>query len=161
MRGGSQLSLQSAELQRPLIGLLFRSIDVAIQRYIIGLSAGTDPLRMRNTGRAALTGAWSVRQRSGGHHVDHVHRTEGYRLGYIALPYHWRRPDSRRLARFGRPGVKTLPVLMLITLAATADRDPVSRNMWHGVEPFEAITARVRGFDLYLLCTASRALHSS
>ncbi|MEP6607550.1 MAG: putative 2OG-Fe(II) oxygenase [Burkholderiaceae bacterium] len=74
----------------------------------------TDPLRSRYSGRAALAGAWSVRLRSGGHHVDHV--------------------------RFGRPGFKTQPPLeadhfvkprpgLLVLFPA---------YIWPSVEPFES-----------------------
>ena len=60
VRGGSQLPLQSAELARPLIAMLFGTIDTAIRRYVAQLNPGSDPLRARNSGAATLTGAWSV-----------------------------------------------------------------------------------------------------
>ena len=154
VRGGSQLSLQSAELQRPLIGLLFRSIDVAIQRYIIALSAGTDPLRMRNTRRAALTGAWSIRLRSGGHHVDHVH-PHGWVSSacYIALPPTIGDGKTGRAGwlRFGRPGVKTLPVLDADHFVQPRPGSLIlfPAYMWHGVEPFESDQPRLSvAFDV-------------
>lgn len=154
VRGGSQLHLQSAELARPLIRMLFESIDVAIQRYTIGLNAGTDPIRIRNTGRAALTGAWSVRLRSGGHHADHVHPNGWLSSAcYVALPPTIGDGVTRRdgWLRFGRPGVKTVPPLdadhfvkprpgLLVLFPA---------YMWHGVEPFESDQPRLSvAFDV-------------
>ena len=154
VRGGSQLPMQSAELARPLIRMLFESIDVAIQRYITGLNGGSDPLRSRNTGRAALTGAWSVRLRSGGHHADHVH-PHGWLSSacYVALPPTIGDGRTRRdgWLRFGRPGVKTVPPLdadhfvkprpgLLVLFPA---------YMWHGVEPFESDQPRLSvAFDV-------------
>ena len=154
VRGGSQLHLQSAELARPLIRMLFESIDVAIQRYTIGLNAGTDPIRIRNTARAALTGAWSVRLRSGGHHADHVHPNGWLSSAcYVALPPTIGDGVTRRdgWLRFGRPGVKTVPPLdadhfvkprpgLLVLFPA---------YMWHGVEPFESDQPRLSvAFDV-------------
>ncbi len=154
VRGGSQLTLQSAELQRPLIGMLFECIEEAVQRYIAGLSAGNDPLRIRNTGNAALTGAWSVRLRSGGHHADHVH-PHGWLSSacYVALPPTIGDGETGRAGwlRFGRPGIKTRPLLdadhfvkprpgLLVLFPA---------YMWHGVEPFESDQPRLSvAFDV-------------
>ncbi len=154
VRGGSQLPLQSAELARPLIAMLFGAIDAAIRRYITNLSAGSDPLRGRNSGQAVLTGAWSVRLRSGGHHADHVH-PHGWLSSacYIALPPSIGDETHAHdgWLRFGRPGVKTLPPLGadhfvkprpgLLTLFPA--------YMWHGVEPFESDQPRLSvAFDV-------------
>ena len=154
VRGGSQLPLQSAELARPLIGMLFDAIDIAIRRYLTNLSGGSDPLRARNTGRAALSGTWSVRLRSGGHHADHVH-PQGWLSSacYIALPPTIGDATNAHdgWLRFGRPGVKTLPPL-------DADHFVKPRPgllalfpayMWHGVEPFESDQPRLSvAFDV-------------
>ncbi len=154
VRGGSQLPLHAAELARPLIGALFAAIDAAIRRYVGALDAGGDPLRARNTGRAALTGAWSVRLRSGGHHADHVH-PHGWLSSacYVALPPTIGDGKAGRAGwlRFGRPGVKTVPLLdadhfvkprpgLLVLFPA---------YMWHGVEPFESDQPRLSvAFDV-------------
>lgn len=154
VRGGSQLPIQSAELARPLIALLFGAIQTAIDRYIGRLGAGSDVLRARNTGRAALTGAWSVRLRSGGHHADHVH-PHGWISSacYVALPPCIGDGEAGRAGwlRFGRPPVRTQPALdadhfvqprrgMLVLFPA---------YMWHGVEPFESDQSRLSvAFDV-------------
>src|SRR5260221_2644294 len=78
VRGGSQLPLHAPELSRPAIAALFASIGAAIEGYLAkrGPAAGF-----------AISGAWSVRLRSGGYHTDHVH-PEGWisSAGYIRLP---------------------------------------------------------------------------
>ena len=156
VRGGSQLPLQSAELARPLIAMLFGTIDTAIRNYVAQLSPGSDPVRARNSGAATLTGAWSVRLRSGGHHTDHVH-PHGWLSSacYIALPPTIGNGNATPVhagwLRLGRPGVKTLPALgadhyvkpragLLVLFPA---------YMWHGVEPFESDQPRLSvAFDL-------------
>ncbi|HVE88125.1 MAG TPA: putative 2OG-Fe(II) oxygenase [Burkholderiaceae bacterium] len=154
VRGGSQLPIQLAELARPLIALLFGAIQTAIDRYISRLGAGNDALRARNTGRAALTGAWSVRLHSGGHHADHVH-PHGWLSSacYIALPPSIGDGQAGRAGwlRFGRPAVRTQPAL-------DADHFVQPRRgllvlfpayMWHGVEPFDSDQPRLSvAFDV-------------
>ncbi len=149
VRGGSQLTLQPPELARPLIKALFDSIGASVQRFVTKLGVGDDPVRSRNTGGAAISGAWSVRLNSGGHHADHVH-PKGWLSSacYIALPpsigagtEDAGTADNNRAGwlRFGRPPFRTEPPLaadyfvkpkpgLLVLFPA---------YMWHGVEPFE------------------------
>ena len=156
VRGGSQLTLQPSELARPLIAALFDSIRTSVQRFITKLGTGDDPVRARNTGAAAISGAWSVRLASGGHHADHVH-PHGWLSSacYIALPPTigaGATPQDRAgWLRFGRPGVKTQPPLgadhfvkpkpgLLVLFPAYT---------WHGVEPFESDQPRLSvAFDV-------------
>lgn len=162
VRGGSQLHLQAAELANPLIAALFRSIVAAIERYVGKLDSGDGPLPSRNTGRFALSGAWSVRLRSGGHHADHVH-PHGWISSacYIALPptvgrgceasAGSRDADRAGWLRLGKPAMPTQPRLaadhyvrpepgLLVLFPA---------YVWHGVEPFESDTARLSvAFDV-------------
>jgi uncharacterized protein (TIGR02466 family) len=156
VRGGSQLHLQSAELERPLIGALFRVLLAAVHAYLGRLGRGADPLRARNSGRALFTGAWSVRLRSGGHHADHVH-PHGWLSSacYIALPptIGTGADDTQRAGwlRLGRPSFPTAPPL-------SADHHVKPERgrlvlfpayMWHGVEPFESEVPRLTvAFDV-------------
>lgn len=155
VRGGSQLTLQPPELARPLIKALFDSIGAAVQRFIAKLGAGDDPLRSRNTGDAAISGAWSVRLASGGHHADHVH-PRGWLSSacYIALPPAigtGERNERAGWLRFGQPPVTTKPRL-------TADHFVKPKSgllvlfpayLWHGVEPFESDLPRLSvAFDV-------------
>jgi len=148
VRGGGQLGLQESDLARPLIRGLFESIRAAVERHLVKLGEGNDPMRSRNSNRAALTGAWSVRLASGGSHTDHVH-PRGWLSSacYIALPAAIgsgtasdSNPSKDRAGwlRFGQPGIPTIPVL-------GADHyirpEPgvlalFPAYMWHGVEPF-------------------------
>lgn len=155
VRGGSQLTLQEAELQKPLIASLFESISKSVQRFMQRIGTGDDPLRSRNTRRAAISGAWSVRLSSGGHHADHVH-PHGWISSacYIALPPTIGGPagdDRAGWLHLGRPAMRTEPLLdaqhfvrpepgLLVLFPA---------YMWHGVEAFESDRQRLSvAFDV-------------
>ena len=157
VRGGSQRPLLDAELSRPVIAALFQGIGAAVQRYVKRLGRGDDPVRRRNTGRFGISGAWSVRLRSGGHHADHVH-PHGWISSacYIALPPaigSGQGDDPMRAGwlRLGKPAIRTRA-----PLAAEHFVKPEPGNlvlfpayMWHGVEPFESDAPRLSvAFDV-------------
>lgn len=154
VRGGSQLHLQQAELGRPVIAALFRSILAAVQRHVARLGRGDGPLLSRNNGRFGLSGAWSVRLRSGGHHADHVH-PHGWISSacYIALPPTVGRGEGDRAGwlRLGKPAVRTQPPLgpdhYVKPEAGRLVLFPA--YVWHGVEPFESEHPRLSvAFDV-------------
>jgi uncharacterized protein (TIGR02466 family) len=138
-----------------LIQALFSSISIGVHRHLEQIGSGTDPMRSRNRGKAAVTGAWSVRLRSGGYHTDHVH-PQGWLSSacYIAVPatVGSAGPDDRAgWLRLGQPAVPTMP-----PLAAEHHVRPEPGRlalfpayMWHGVEPFESDEPRISvAFDL-------------
>ena len=144
VRGGSQLPLNAPELARPLVAALFASIRASVGRYLAKLG---------KAGGFAISGAWSVRLRSGGYHTDHVH-PEGWVSSacYIALPSTLGRGSDRAgWLRLGKPGIATAPALkpdhfvrpeagLLVLFPA---------YMWHGVEPFESAEPRLSvAFDV-------------
>jgi uncharacterized protein (TIGR02466 family) len=150
-RGGSVIALNPPELARPLIAALFASIAAGVREYLANLGTGSDPLRCRNTGRFAITGARSVRLGSGGYHTDHVNPEAWLSSAcYIALPPsvgsgEGAPPGRAGWLRLGKPGIATSPALdpdhfvrpepgLLVLFPA---------YMWHGVEPFESDHARL------------------
>ena len=147
VRGGGQLPLHAAELARPVVRAFFDAIGVAVRRRLAACGTGGDPFRSRNTGRFAVTGAWSVRLASGGFHADHVH-PRGWLSGvcYLDVPVEVESsPDRAGWLRLGRPGIRTSP-------AMAADHfvkpEPgllalFPAYMWHGVEPFQSACARL------------------
>jgi tetratricopeptide (TPR) repeat protein len=148
VRGGSQLPFNAGEFARPSIRALFDAIQEVAQGHLERVGAGTDPFRTRNTGRIAITGAWSVRLASGGHHTDHVH-PRGWLSSafYVAVPPDMggeSRPHAGWL-RLGQPGIATATPLppehfvrpepgFLVLFPA---------YMWHGVERFESASPRL------------------
>jgi len=147
VRGGGQLPLNAKELALPAMRALFEKFHGVIDRHLARLGRGTDPFCSRNTGRHAITGAWSVRLSSGGYHVDHVHQRGWLSSAfYVSLPPVMK-PQAARAGwlRFGRPGVATQP-----ELAADHHVRPEPGKlvifpsyMWHGVEPFESDVPRL------------------
>jgi tetratricopeptide (TPR) repeat protein len=143
VRGGSQLHLQAPEFGRPLIAALFGAIGVAVRRHLAILGTGEGQMRSRNRGSGVVTGAWSVRLRSGGYHTDHVH-PHGWLSSacYIALPNAIGSGAECNRAgwlRLGQPAIPTRPAL-----AAEHYVRPepgllalFPAYMWHGVVPFE------------------------
>ena len=143
VRGGGQLPLHEPELARPVIAALFASITSAVKRHV----------DKRSGGGFAISGAWSVRLRSGGYHTDHVH-PEGWISSacYIALPASVANGvDRAGWLRLGKPGIATQPALgpdhyvkpepgLLVLFPA---------YMWHGVEPFASPEPRLSvAFDV-------------
>lgn len=147
VRGGGQLPLNAAELQRPSIRALFERFRGVVERHLARVGTGEDPFRARNTGRYRPAGTWSVRLASGGYHTDHVHQRGWISSAfYVSLPPVMK-PEAAHAGwlRLGRPGITTKPAL-----------DPDFRvkpepgklvlfpsYMWHGVEPFESDAPRL------------------
>ncbi|WP_171161222.1 2OG-Fe(II) oxygenase family protein [Usitatibacter palustris] len=144
VRGGSQVTLEEADRDNAPLAGLFESIERAASTYLARIGRGNDPMRSRNTGQFAISGAWSVRLRSGGYHADHVHQ-KGWlsAVCYLSVPPRIgagaQENDRAGWLRLGKPGIATRPPL------------PAERHvkpepglvvlfpayMWHGVEPFE------------------------
>jgi len=72
----------------PVVQAFKASIEQAVRRYVADLPKdAAHPLLRRNSGRFAFSGSWSVRLKSNGFHVNHVH-PEGWISSacYIELP---------------------------------------------------------------------------
>lgn len=147
VRGGGQLPLNAAELERPALRALFRQFHQVIDRHLARLRGAAGPFASRNTGRHAITGAWSVRLASGGYHVDHVHQRGWLSSAfYVAVPPVMK-PEAARAGwlRFGKPGLKTGPELRPDHYVRPEAGKLVlfPSYMWHGVEPFASDVPRL------------------
>ncbi|OJU09336.1 MAG: hypothetical protein BGN86_09335 [Caulobacterales bacterium 68-7] len=147
LRGGTQTGPDLRIVDDPAIRSFFIAIDPAIRAYMAGLGAGDDPLRARNSGGYAISGAWSIRLRSAGRHVDHIH-PRGWLSSafYVEVPPEVAADDEARAGwlQFGRPSLRTEPPLE----PAWFERPSPGRlvlfpsYMWHGTAPF--VSARPR-----------------
>jgi tetratricopeptide (TPR) repeat protein len=152
LRHGSQAADLKASTH-PVIQALFEALDAPIRQHLAWLGAGKDPVRRRNAGGYAYQGAWSVRLRPGGFHIDHVH-PEGWLSSacYIALPPTVAASPGREgWLKFGEPGVATEPKLgaehFIEPKPGTLALFP--SYMWHGTVPFGGETPRLSvAFDL-------------
>ena len=154
VRWGSQLPLAAAEMERPIIATLFSAIAGELDRYRARLGQGEDPVRARNSGGAQLSGAWSIRLESGGHHTDHVHQGWFSSACYIVVPANVAESAGSAHAgwlRFGKPGIPTRPAIEADHFVRPEPGRLVlfPAYMWHGVEPFEGPEARLSvAFDV-------------
>ncbi|WP_323763207.1 tetratricopeptide repeat protein [Maricaulis sp.] len=150
--GGTQSAGRLWNSDDPVIRALATALEGLAARYLAELPVDpSHPYLARNTGRARLAGAWSVRLRSGGGHVDHVHPA-----GWVSASYYVCVPESVMSGE--RAGWLRLGVPGLPGLAIPAERyirpEPGSAIvfpsfLWHGVEPFESEEVRVTApFDL-------------
>lgn len=90
VRGGSQTSRSLIHVDDPIIKQFLRILDDPIRAYLdaMGPPDPDHPWSGRKTGGYRLTGAWSVKLKPGGYHINHVHPA-----GWISGPYYVKVPD--------------------------------------------------------------------
>lgn len=147
LRGGSQLELDLDATSEPAIAAFASAIHGPVGRYVEALGSGPDPMRKRNTGRFRIKGAWSVRLRPNGFHVNHFH-PEGWISSacYIELPPTLGDQGREGWLQLGEPGFGTEPQLApehyvkpqpgLLALFPS--------YMWHGTVPFNGASEESR-----------------
>jgi hypothetical protein len=151
VRHGSQLP-HVLRRTSPAIAAFPQALSGPLGSYLVQIQQGKGPLPMRNTGRVAIAGSWSVWLRPGGHHVDHVHQ-EGWISSacYIELPSAVAAGGREGWLRFGRPGLalaEELPAEHWIQPAPGLVALFPS-YMWHGTELFSGQEPRLTmAFDL-------------
>lgn len=152
LRHGSQVQSLNVSPD-PVIQAFFGSVQQALTRYMAEVGRGDDPLRARNTGRAKVHSAWSVRLRPTGFHVDHVHPE-----GWLSSAFYVETPDSvldsaerQGWIKFGEPGVPTKPRLPAEHFVRPEPGLLVlfPSYMWHGTVPFTSEESRMTiAFDV-------------
>jgi tetratricopeptide (TPR) repeat protein len=139
LRGGSQTTQNLQMSEHPALRAFFEVIDTPLRQYITSLEREGGPLQARNTGGWRVKGAWSVRLRPGGSHVDHVH-TEGWISSafYVEVPTAVDGPDRQGWLRFGQPPFPTRPALEagLFVKPAPGSLVLFPSYLWHGTVPF-------------------------
>ncbi len=152
LRRGSQTLTDLGLSEDPAIKAFFQAIDGPIRRHMEAIGQGSDPLRRRNTGDYRIQGAWSVRLRPTGFHVDHVHQK-----GWLSSACHIELPPvvgaggQEGWLKFGEPGVPTVPAQGPEYLVKPEPGRLVlfPSYMWHGTMPFSGIHERLTvAFDV-------------
>lgn len=153
LRGGSQTARNLREEKDPAVVAFFKAIDAPIRAYMEAVGKGEGPLRGRNTGDYALRGAWSVRLKPGGRHVDHIH-PQGWLSSafYVETPGEALGRGSREgWIKFGQPRIRTTPALEAEHYVRPEPGRLVlfPSYMWHGTVPFTTDEARMTiAFDV-------------
>lgn len=129
----------------PAVDRLFERIEAAVGDYVeIMAPSGAAPAWR-------ISGAWSIRMRAGGRHLDHVH-PRGWisSAAYLDLPRAAEGADRQGWIRFGagRFGMFSQPALHWV-------RPEIGKlvlfpsHLWHGTEPFEGEGERLTvAFDV-------------
>ncbi|HSG88853.1 MAG TPA: tetratricopeptide repeat protein [Pseudomonadales bacterium] len=155
LRGGTQTFGRLFHRQEPLIRELVGSLTKAVGRHLEQLPVDpAHPLLRRRTGRFRFSGSWSVRLRSEGFHVNHVH-PEGWlsSVFYVAVPDDlgqeagdpagWLKLGETNLGLGERERIDRLvrPVAGELTLFPS--------YLWHGTVPFRSAADRLTSpFDV-------------
>lgn len=140
LRGGTQTPQNLLHSEHPAIAAFFQAVEGPIQAYRAAVGLGDDVFRRRNRGPHRVLGAWSVRLKPNGFHVDHIH-PQGWISSacYIGVPAAIGDDQDRAgWLRFGAPPIPTRPPLEaehyvrpepgLLALFPS--------YMWHGTVPF-------------------------
>jgi uncharacterized protein (TIGR02466 family) len=153
LRHGTQTTYRLSGSTEPAVQAFFKALEAPLREHLAKLDAGADPLRRRNTGGYRIVGAWSVRLRPGGFHLDHMHHE-----GWISSAFYVETPDealgreSREgWLRLGQPPFRTVPELPAERFVRPKPGRLVlfPSCMWHGTVPFRTEERRTTiAFDL-------------
>jgi uncharacterized protein (TIGR02466 family) len=153
LRHGTQTTYRLSGSADPAIQAFFKALDEPLREHLAGLGAGSDPLRRRNSGGYRIVGAWSVRLRPGGFHLDHMHHE-----GWISSAFYVETPDGALeresrdgWLRLGQPPFTTVPALPAERFIRPRPGRLVlfPSYMWHGTVPFHTEERRTTiAFDL-------------
>ncbi|HEX8308325.1 MAG TPA: putative 2OG-Fe(II) oxygenase [Allosphingosinicella sp.] len=153
LRHGTQTTYRLSGSSDPAIQAFFKALEEPLRAHLAKLGPGGDPLRRRNSGGYRIVGAWSVRLRSGGFHLDHMHNE-----GWISSAFYVETPDgaldreSREgWLRLGQPPFRTVPEQPAERFVRPVPGRLVlfPSYMWHGTVPFHTDERRTTiAFDL-------------
>jgi tetratricopeptide (TPR) repeat protein len=152
VRDGTQTYSNLYRSERREIRAFFESAQACVRKFVARLGNGSGPLRSRNTGSFRVLDAWSVRQRTGGSHVNHVHQNGWLSsVFYVELPAAVSSGGDQGWLKFGEAGLDTRPSLGPDHMI----KPEVGRLVifpsyfWHGTVPFHSEGSRLTmAFDV-------------
>ncbi len=148
LRDGSQTPRDLTTIDDPVIKAFYKALDTPIRQYMADVGSGDDhPLTARNTGDYRIAGAWSVKLKGGGWHVNHVH-PEGWISSayYVSVPEETAGDENRAgWIKFAEPPFETTPPTppekWITPTAGTLVLFP--SFLWHGTEAIHDGSVRV------------------
>ena len=151
LREGTQTRGLLFNRRLPAVQALAGQLERQIEARLAELPTDADhPFLGRNTGRLRFAGSWSVRLRSGGFHISHIHHT-----GWISSALYVSLPDEVAALANGAAGPGALAFgvpdqALGLDLAPRRVEPPrVGRLVifpsyfWHGTIPFESEQPRL------------------
>jgi tetratricopeptide (TPR) repeat protein len=151
LRQGTQTRGNLFDKRSPRVRELATSVQRAIDTAIADLSRDpTHPFLSRATGSTRFLGSWSVRLRSGGFHVSHIHQ-QGWLSSalHVALPPEVGSPADADLPpgalAFGIPeaGLDLDLPPRRVEIPRTGELVLFPSYFWHGTIPFESADYRL------------------
>ncbi|MBC7768783.1 MAG: tetratricopeptide repeat protein [Phycisphaerales bacterium] len=152
LRGGSQTSRSLIYVDDPVIQTYLAALAEPIHAYMaaMGPRDPDHPWSGRNTGKYKLSGAWSVKLKANGFHVNHVHPAGWISSAYyVALPPVMERGESQQgWIQFGEPRWPTPGCTAEKAVQPKEGRLVLFPSyMWHGTLPFSAGERLTAPFD--------------
>jgi tetratricopeptide (TPR) repeat protein len=146
LRNGAQTPRNLKRSENPAIQAFFPALEQSIADYIAG--AGN---ALGWSGEPRVNGAWSVRLKPNGFHINHLHPR-----GVISSAFHVTVPDTVEQGHegwlaFGQPGVPTRPALEAEHFIKPRPGwlALFPSYMWHGTVPFSGDGVRLTmAFDV-------------
>jgi tetratricopeptide (TPR) repeat protein len=147
LRYGSQTPMNLIHWDDPNLKAFYASFGTVVRQYLDDIGNGDDPVRARNHGNYQLHSSWSVRLRSSGFHVDHIH-PEGWISSafYLSVPDEVLDNDKKAgWLKLGQPRFKTRPSLGFESCIKPQEGllALFPSHMWHGTIPFTQGTDRL------------------
>lgn len=147
LRGGTQSSFFLLGHESQIIQDFKASLTQAVATYLKSMPVDNDhPFlrRINSNHHFTFSGSWSVRLKSEGYHVNHMH-PEGWLSGptYIDVPpeIHAEDPSRAGWVKFGETGLNLGPERESVAKAVCPKQGQVvffPSYMWHGTYPFES-----------------------
>lgn len=152
LRGGSQTSRSLIYVDDPIIQQYLAALAEPIHAYMqaMGPPDPNHPWSGRNTGKYRLSGAWSVKLKANGFHINHVHPA-----GWISSAYYVALPSvvaggegQQGWIKFGEPRWPTPGCTTEKVVQPKEGRLVLFPSyMWHGTIPFSAGERLTAPFD--------------
>ncbi len=149
LRGGTQTAPRLFYRPDPVIQALRQVLTRAVERYVEALPVDVShPLLRRRSRRFHFAGSWSVRLRSEGYHVNHVH-PQGWISSshYVSVPADMvaSPDDTGGCLKFGESGLglgdREIVARLVRPEAGTVTLFP--SYAWHGTVPFQSSEPRI------------------
>ena len=152
LRGGSQTSRSLLHVDDPVIQAYLKALAGPIHAYIdaMGPPDPNHPWSGRKTSGFRFTGAWSVRLKANGYHINHVHPAGWISSAYyVALPPVVADADGQQgWIKFGEPRWPTPGCGVEKVVQPKAGRLVLFPSyMWHGTIPFSSGERLTAPFD--------------
>lgn len=147
LRLGTQTEFDLRFAKSSVVQTFFKMIDAPIRDYMATVNVKPPhPIARRNSGNYRISGAWSVKLKKGGFHVNHVHPQ-----GWLSSSYYVEVPPEVATSKhkegwiqFGQPPVDISDMPPEYSVEPKAGRLVLFPSyMWHGTVPIKGKDPRL------------------